>query len=196
VKKRQNPETAANDLYALAAKKLSQGVQLSAEEYRSLGVGCAGLEETSTFFQKTGKVTDVYPGSPADKAGIRVGDPIVAVTDDKTAKKEQANPDVPLWVVTLDKEGTHQDVTIIRHGKPITFSLTRINIEDIQDTNYRQKWEQMVSKLGYPQKGTFSGTSLDRIGQADTPKEQPEAAPKPTSVKSLAKFMFRMLLPV
>jgi len=203
VKKRQNTETAANGLYALAAKKLSQGVQLSAEEYRSLGIGCAGLEATNTFFQKFGKVTDVYPGSPADKAGIRVGDKILAITDDKTAQKEQANPSVPLWDVTLDKEGTQQDVTIIRHGKSVTYNLTRINIEDIQDTTYRQRWEQIVSKLGYPEKGTFSGTSLDSIGQdgAAAPAAAPAAKPatqipRPTSFKSTAKLLLRMLLPV
>src|SRR5271170_1160871 len=48
------PEKASTDaasLYALAAKKLAAGQELSADEYRSLGVGCAGYESNRTFFQ-------------------------------------------------------------------------------------------------------------------------------------------------
>jgi len=157
------PEKAAPDAYALAAQKLSRGMKLSADEYRSLGIGCAGMESQRPFFQKIGQVTAVYPGSPADRAGIHVGDQTVAAD----AKDENAidDPSIPLWQVKLGKAGTPQDITLLRNGRPVTLTVIRMNIEDIQDANVRHKWEQTVRNLGYPKEGTFTGRSLQDLRQ-------------------------------
>jgi C-terminal processing protease CtpA/Prc len=152
----QAASSAAN-LYALAVKKLVAGVALSSDEYRSLGAGCAGMETDRTFFQKIGRVSVVYPGSPADQAGIRVGDKVIQNDNDEQAK---ADPTKPLWEVQTGQAGTPVDITLLRHGKPVTLTLIRMNIEDIQDPEVRQTWERMISNLGYPKEGTFIAPSL------------------------------------
>jgi hypothetical protein len=143
---------AAEDIYTLAVKKLSSGGELSADEYRSLGVGCGGLEIYRTFFQNVGKVIEVYRDSPADRAGIRVGDKVIQDERDDEAK---ANPEQPLMELSLAKAGTPEYVTVQRDGVPVTITLIRINIEDIQEAKFRHKWETMIRNLGYPTEGTF-----------------------------------------
>lgn len=149
-------ENADAHVFKLAAQKLSTGVALSADEYRALGVGCTGMEADKPFFQDIAKVTVVYPGSPADKAGIRRGDEII--NNEKDNAQAVANPEIPQWQVKLGKAGTPIDLTFLRHGQPVTITLVRMNIEDIQDAKYRERWEKIVRDLGYQTEGTFNGT--------------------------------------
>lgn len=156
-------QTAANadaGLYALAVQKISSGQELSCDEYRSLGVGCVGLESDRTFFQSIAKVTAVYRGSPAEKAGIHVGDRLVAADTD-IDEQARANPSQPLWSVLLERAGTPQEVTVLRRGTPEKIALIRMNIEDIENTKIRRMWEKMVSNLG--SKGQFTSTSLKAL---------------------------------
>jgi PDZ domain len=146
----------ASKVFKLAAQKLSSGARLSADEYRALGVGCTGFEADKPFFQNIAKVSVVYPGSPADKAGIRKGDKIVANQPDN--EQARANPFIPQWQVKLGRAGTPIDVTVLRQGQPVTLSLVRMNIEDIEDAKYRERWEKIVRDLGYQSEGTFTGT--------------------------------------
>jgi hypothetical protein len=159
----QAPLQAAPDAYKLAAQKLSKGGNLSADEYRALGVGCTGLESYRTFFQKIANVTAVYAGSPAAQAGIRVGDQMICKIDNDA--QARANPSQPLWAVRFGKAGTATDVTLLRSGQPVTLTLIRMNIEDIPDSKARHMWEQVIRRLGYPEEGTFSGTSLHNLSQ-------------------------------
>jgi hypothetical protein len=154
-------EKATSDAYKIAAQKLSTGAELSSDEYRALGVGCAGYEFDQTFFTTIGTVSVVYKGSPAEEAGIRKGDKLV----DKLADNDQAraHPTVPQEVVTLDQAGTPVHVTVLRHRKPVRLTLLRMNIEDIQQDKYRHQWEQIVRDLGNPKKGTFAGTDLKNL---------------------------------
>jgi C-terminal processing protease CtpA/Prc len=157
---------AASHMFSLAAQKLSSGMTLSADEYRALGVGCTGFEADKPYFQNIAKVTVVYPGSPADKAEIRKGDRIVYTEKDN--EQAIANPSIPQWQVKLGKAGTPIDIQVLRHGKPVTLTLVRMNIEDIADAQYRERWEKIVRDLGYKTEGTFTGTGHHPDYSADS----------------------------
>ena len=147
------------NLHATAIKKFDAGKKLSAAEYRSLEAGCAGFEAHHIFFEDIATITVVYKDSPAYKAGISVGDKIVAPEEEEDEKSE-ANPTQSRQKVKCGKAGTPVDLTVLRDGKPVTITLIRMNIEDIQEPEYRHNWEQILHRLGYPQGGSFSGTSL------------------------------------
>lgn len=159
-------EQAANDTFKLAAQKLVNRQALSAEEYRALGVGCTGFEADHSYFTNDAKVSVVYPGSPADEAGIKEGDHIVY--DQPENAQTYADPSVPQWRVTLARAGTPLNVTLKRHGKREPITLVRMNIEDIKDAKYRHRWEQIVRNLGgQPQDGTYTGTSMKNMRPGD-----------------------------
>jgi hypothetical protein len=151
-------EKAKSDMFKIAAQKLATGQPLSADEYRSLDVGCTGFECDRTFFTTVAKVTTVYRGSPADQAGIKKGDKLLDYHPDNEQAKE--NPTVPQWQVTLGRAGSPMVVTVMRHKNPEKITLIRMNIEDIQDSGPRHQWEKIVRDLGYPKQGTFTGNSL------------------------------------
>jgi C-terminal processing protease CtpA/Prc len=147
-------------------QKLSQKQKLSADEYRSLGVGTTGVESWHSFqwshggFNTTGTVNVVYADSPAQKAGIRLGDKITYGDRDPAIEaKQRANPYLTRVQVTFAPVGAPLDVTIERHKQPpVKITLIRMNIEDIKEPSIRREWERMVRNLGYP-KGTFTGSS-------------------------------------
>ncbi len=64
-------------------------------------------------------VSDVTPGGPADKAGIKRGDVIVAFDGNKIGEM----PDLPKTVAT-NKPGTVSKLTFVRNGKKKTVDLT------------------------------------------------------------------------
>jgi C-terminal processing protease CtpA/Prc len=152
----------AND-YASAMQKLSKRQQLTAEEYRSLNIGTAGMEADQTFFQKIAKITKVYKDSPADKAGIRPGDKMLMTEPDPDEAKERANPEVPLFRIKFKKVGTPVDITLLRHNQPVKMTLITMNIEDIEEPGIRKMLEKMISELNYPQDGTYSGPSIHKL---------------------------------
>jgi len=163
-------EKAASDaakLYRLATQKLAAGEQLTSEEYRSLGAGCAGYESDRTFFQSIAKVSIVYRDSPADKAGLRKGDRLLDI-DTEEDNKAKSNPSQPRWSIVCGLAGTPCQLTILRHGKQIKLTLIRMNIEDIEEPDKRQEWEDTIRKLGYPQGGTFAGTSMNDLQPVST----------------------------
>ena len=149
------------DTFNLALQKLKAGTKLSADEYRSLHVGCGGYEGYHAFFQKTTVITKVYKGSPADKAGICRGDRIIE--EDQETPAAYAHPTVPLWQVKFGQEGSLINVTVLRKDGPVKVTLARMNIEDIEEEHYRRQWERIISELGFPDEGTFVGTSLHSL---------------------------------
>ncbi|HEY9775371.1 MAG TPA: PDZ domain-containing protein [Planktothrix sp.] len=148
----EKPAPDANIPYELAAEKLQKGFRLSAQEYRDLGVGCFGFESYRPLNRQNSKITDVYAGSPAAEAGIRKGDVVLKEADD-AFKDLQSTTDV--WTIELDKAGTAADVTLLRHGQPVTLTLTRMNVEDIASDRVRHEWERIIRSLGSPEKGAF-----------------------------------------
>lgn len=164
--------TESTALYKLSVKKLSDGVKLSAEEYRSLGVGCLGFESDRTFFQNIAIVSDVYSGSPADLAGIHVGDKLIEHDNDEAARE---HPEIPRWKVSFGQAGTQKQIVVLRHHKPITLTLTRMNIEDIIDDQAREEWEQIIAKYGYLNAYEFEGVGQNPLSSKTLEDSESEA---------------------
>jgi len=151
------------NVYAAAMQKLSKRQRLTAEEYRSLGIGTAGFEANQTFFQNTAKVIKVYRDSPADKAGVRVGDKMLMTEANPAEAMERANPTQPLFQIKFKKVGVPVEITLLRHKEPVKMTLITMNIEDIEEPEIRKMFEKMVSELDYPQDGTFTGPSIHTL---------------------------------
>ncbi|MFN8550583.1 MAG: S1C family serine protease [Candidatus Obscuribacterales bacterium] len=157
-------------MFQLAAEKLTAGEELNAEEYRALGVGITGYEVYSKFFKNQGVVEAVYEDSPADRAGIKVGDKVTNLDISQTVEdKARANPTQPLWSVAFKRVGVPVELTVVRHGKEIPMTLITYNIEDIKDPEIRHMFEQMISNLGFPKEGEFSATSMKELTGATDP---------------------------
>ena len=158
-------EKAAADAYALALQKLSQRQELTAEDFRSLGIGILGYESLQPFFEKVGQVTKLYADFPAAQAGIRVGDEEVSEPPDPNEEREKADPGQPLWTVNFHKVGVPVDITILRNKQPVKYTLITRNMEDIKEPKIRRMFEKMVLDLGYPQEGSFTGTSMHNLAR-------------------------------
>lgn len=81
-------------------------------------------------------VSDVTPGGPADKAGVKRGDVIVALDGNRI----EDMPDLPKTVAT-NEPGTKSKLTLIRNGKEKTVDLTlgELPEEGVVPTNVRNK---------------------------------------------------------
>jgi serine protease Do len=78
------------------------------------------IAESLNLSQSEGAlVSDVTPGGPADKAGIRRGDVIVAFDGNRIEEM----PDLPKSVAT-NEPGTRSKLTFIRNGKEKSVNLT------------------------------------------------------------------------
>jgi hypothetical protein len=123
------------------------GQQWTAEDYRSLNYGIIGMKSKTNRFSKLDKVIAVFPDCPAQQVGIKPGDVIVKIADHTVDKKTTQKT---IWQKADGIAGTHVDYVIRRHGELITFHLTRMNIEDIQNDALRQLYEKMLRELGPP----------------------------------------------
>lgn len=147
-------ENAAAQAFEAAAQKISQGIKLTADEYRALEIGVTGIEAQVGMFSRYATIISVYRGSPAEQAGIRPGDEEVVSA---AADKARHDPfHAPLFL-NFDRAGTPMDVTIKRHGKLIPLTLIRMNIEDLEDTHARRHLEEMIRRVGY-KTGNYVGT--------------------------------------
>jgi len=139
-------EAAAQDdqqRFQLAASKLASGAKLTAEDYRNLQIGTCGWFYRQWSFERHAKVVAVYAGSPAEQAGILKGD--VILSDSSAPKTDWSDPSTT-WI--FGHAGTQVTVKILRNKQVLSFTLTRMNIEDIQDPKARLKYEQLAKKLG------------------------------------------------
>lgn len=152
---------ADDNAFRLAAEKLQNGYNLSADEFRALGVGCVGYESYRKYFQNIAVVIAVYKDSPAARAGIRVGDKIVDNQKDNEFAK--ANPHIKQVQIRLAQAGDPIEITVLRDGRPEKVTLVRMNIEDIQETKFRKMWENTVRRLGFPKEGNYTGTSMRNL---------------------------------
>ena len=66
-------------------------------------------------------VTEVYEGTPAAKAGLKVGDRVLTIDGRWTDSLGDAHV-----AVSLVKPGRKADVTLTRDGKPLTLSITPV----------------------------------------------------------------------
>ena len=145
-------EQPAGDAYKLAVQKLSSGAKMTAQDYRNLGIGVNGIDAEKFANQKYAKIIRVYPGSPADLAGIRVGEKLVWKHDKDFRPGDHVS-------FTFKKDGEPMTVTVIRHGQPVDIPLICQNMEDIRVDRIRHEWEGVAQRLGYPDAGAYSGTN-------------------------------------
>jgi len=191
-------ETGSKDAappYALALQKLAAREKLSADDYRSLGIGVIGYETSRTYFQNEAIVTDVFPGCPAAQAGMRVSDrQIVAHVDDSKV----VDPTRPVWMFSCGIAGQAVDVTVKRHHQLLNFHLVRMNMEDVPDPKLRRTYEQLVQRLG-SQPGSIEIPDPDSTGSTETPKRVSTESieiPKPVSAGSILHGLLKVVLPI
>lgn len=67
-------------------------------------------------------ITMVNPLSPADKAGLKLGDVITAVNGEKVGSASQVKNSIGLM-----RSGSHVSLSILRNGKPMTITLISAN---------------------------------------------------------------------
>ncbi|MBS2010079.1 MAG: PDZ domain-containing protein [Cyanobacteria bacterium SZAS TMP-1] len=121
--------------------------QLSSDEYRKLEYGIIGFNAELRFNVKGPVVTSVFPSCPAANAGILPGDVLIQAGDHVFQNGE--GQDV-LWKVVGGKADTPLDVVVMRGLEPLSFHLTRMNIEDIKDANIRGYYEKLLGSYGPP----------------------------------------------
>lgn len=122
-------------------------------EFGGIGVVVQYNTEEQTIMIET-----VYPDSPADKAGIKVGDYIYSV-DGKTIS------DVGLEKVVNNvrgKIGTQVEIVVIRDGKHITTNPIRDKIVETSVT-YSVNHE---NKTGYIKVSAFKGNTFSQFKEA------------------------------
>lgn len=88
-------------------------------------------------------VSDVTPGGPADKAGIKRGDIIVAFDGNKIGDM----PDLPKNVA-INRPGTESKITFIRNGKEKTVGLTLGELPDDIAVSTTVKDDKIETNLG------------------------------------------------
>jgi len=121
--------------------------RLSAEEFRQLQYGIAGMVSFKFIFGKSSMVLKVFPGCPAEQAGIQRGDQIIRIND---VENKRTDAQREFWNKVDGPAGTPVDITVLRHGQKITFHLIRMNIEDIPDDRLRREFEDLLQSLGAP----------------------------------------------
>jgi C-terminal processing protease CtpA/Prc len=123
------------------------GRKMTSDDYRKMNYGVLGLVSTLNVFTGRRTVAEVFPDCPAALAGIRKGD-IEVQTDDHVWTSHDGQK--ASWNIADGKAGTNVDMVILRKGQKLTFHLTRMNIEDIQNDQIRRMFERMLRRLGPP----------------------------------------------
>ncbi len=149
--------------YQLAATKLSGRAKMAADDFRALQIGVTGCELVQQPDEPYSKVERVFPGCPAEQAGLKVGDLVVSGEPSNGFLSQKTTR--PAWAFTGGRAGTKVDLGVLRKGKVVTISLTRMNIEDIPDPKIRKTFEKMAQRLGPSGEGTVAlpGSTLSVI---------------------------------
>ena len=104
---------------------------------------------------ETIQVTTVYPDSPAEAAGIMVGDYITAV--DGVSVEELGHRNAVYYI--RGEIGTSVDVTVLRDGVEITVTAIRAEVE-VANVVYSFDEE---SKIGYVEIVSFKANTFDQF---------------------------------
>jgi PDZ domain len=118
----------------------------TADDFRALQYGVIGM--VSTKFDVAQPIVDrVFPTCPAALAGIQPGDAVVQANGHVFTKGDGPRE---YWQRIGGKAGTPIDVTVLRDGQLITFHMKRMNIEDIENTQVRNRYERVLGLFGAP----------------------------------------------
>lgn len=148
--------------YYISPENLAAYIESNANAYVGIGVTIAQQEEG---VEPQGLVVKlVTPNGPADKAGIQVGDVIVAVEGESTAELGMAE--------TKDRvrgqEGTDVQLTLVRDGAPMDVTVTRATIE-IEIVSY----SLLDDAIGYVKINNFdSNSARDTLAAIEELREQ------------------------
>ncbi len=121
--------------------------KLTREDYRNLEFGITGFESVKTLFQRYPVIIEVYRGCPAEKVGLRPGDVLLKANDHEFTRSDM-QPE--FWRILDGRAGTTVDITVKRHKEILTFQVTRMNIEDIENDRVRHRFEKLLRTLGPP----------------------------------------------
>ncbi len=100
-------------------------------------------------FSSAERITQLFPNCPAVQSGLKPGDVVVQIADHVLSGQETQKT---TWHTADGVAGTHVEYTVKRHGQLLTFDLTRMNIEDIQNDRIRRMYERLLRQLGPPDK--------------------------------------------
>ncbi len=118
----------------------------TADDFRAMQYGVIGM--VSTKFDAAQPIVDrVFPTCPAALVGIQPGDAVVQANGHVFTKGDGPRE---YWQRIGGKAGTPIDVTVLRDGRLITFHMKRMNIEDIENTQIRNRYERVLGLFGAP----------------------------------------------
>lgn len=144
---------------------------LSPEEYRKMEYGVIGIDALLQIGGPGPVVSRVFPGTPAESAGLKKGDLIVKAKDHVFKPGEGQRV---LWQIVAGRAGTPVDLSVLRDGEVVKFHMLRMNIEDIPDQAKRRQYEMLLSALGAPhydadgdltESAQKDKNELDRLGR-------------------------------
>ncbi len=158
-------ETKINSLYKGLVESAGDDytVYYTPEEYQEFlisttgtyaGIGAVLSQDKST---KEVTIKQVYEGSPAEEAGLQMGDVIVSV-DDYTATDYELDEFVSY---IRGDEGTTLEMTYTRDGEEKTVTVTRGNIT-VPSVSY----QMLDGGIGYVQINSFSNDTLEEYEAA------------------------------
>lgn len=106
--------------YYIPAAELPSFLDNSENAYVGIGVTVQATDDNSGLM-----VIAVQPGSPAEEAGVQVGDVIIQV-DGESAQDRTVTE---ISAMIKGEEGTVVSITVLRSGEGITMSMTRKRME-------------------------------------------------------------------
>lgn len=95
-------------------------------------------------------VINIVPGGPAEKAGLVIGDKLLAINDSAVAGKKLEPDDVRKYF--RGERGSRADVVVLRDNKKITVAITR----DVIPVNSIEAAYMIGDKIGYIRIGKFT----------------------------------------
>jgi len=102
--------------------------------------------QTKTDFTSANE-TVIFPGCPAQRAGLQFGDILLQANDHVF---QQTDMQGEYWRILDGRAGTNVALTVRRGDQTLTVTLTRMNIEDVEDGTLRRIFERMLRTLGPP----------------------------------------------
>jgi carboxyl-terminal processing protease len=131
------------------------------EDYRTLTTGkYNGIGATTAYDGKKHTIVMIYQYSPADKAGLKIGDELLAIDNVTLSGKD----DEQLGRLLKGQRGTKVEVSVNRFGqqKPVKIEIER----DIVKTSDVPHYGMIDDKTGYIQLKDFSATAAKEIKAA------------------------------
>ena len=120
------------------------------------GVGLLIQQNADEYIE----VIRVYPGSPAEEAGIQVGDIIIAV-DGKPVGGSDGTPYQDAVNTIRGEENTQVELTILRGDTSMKLMVNRADVQ-IDYASY----EMLENGIGYVSISQFSGNAAERFEEA------------------------------